>query len=144
MNKSTEIQNIKSNPKESKGNQIKSVMDADRTIIKVRQHEYSIGWPGSEIAPCPGEYLLGALAGCTSGVASVMAKQMNFDFKGMTFDMMGLGGTNRVSATAMLETNENDERIQQLKEATEKMCPVHKFFKSTGIEINIEWKRSYS
>ena len=143
MSENTKTQNIKSEPKESKGNQIKSVMDADRTIIKVRQHEYSIGWPESEIAPCPGEYLLGALAGCTSGVASVIAKQMNFDFKGITFDMSGLGSTNRVLATAMLETTESDERIQQLKEATEKMCPVHNFFKSTGIEMNIEWKRSY-
>jgi putative redox protein len=142
VGENTKIQNIQSEPKESKGNQIKSVMDADRTIIKVRQHEFSIGWPGSEIAPCPGEYLLGALAGCTSGVASLIAKQMNFDFKSITFDMNGLGGTNRVSATAMLETTESDERIQQLREATEKMCPVHKFFKSTGIEMNIDWKRS--
>ena len=142
MSENTKIQNIRSDSKEPKGNQIKSVQKADRTIIKVRQHEFSIGWPGSKIAPCPGEYLLGALAGCTSGVASLMAKQMNFDFKGITFDMNGLGGTNRVLATAMLETTESDERIQQLKEATENRCPVHKFFKSTGIEMEIEWKRS--
>ncbi len=142
MSENTKIQIIQSESKEPKGNQIKSVMDANRTVIKVRQHEFSIGWPGSEIAPCPGEYLLGALAGCTSGVASLMAKQLNFNLKGITIDMNGLGGTNRVLATARLETTESDERIQQLKEATEKMCPVHKFFKSTGIEMNIEWKRS--
>jgi uncharacterized OsmC-like protein len=142
VNENTLLQNIQSKPKEPEGNQIKSVMDGKRTVIKVRQHEFSIGWPGSEIAPCPGEYLLGALAGCTSGVASLMAKQMKFDLKGMTIDMNGLGGANRVLATARLETTESDERIQQLKEATEKMCPVHKFFKSTGIEMMNEWKRS--
>jgi len=134
--------NIQDNVKESKGNQVKSVMEGDKTIIKVRQHEFSVGWPGSEIAPCPGEYLLGALAGCTSGVASLMAKQMNFDLRGMTIEVWGLAGNNKVSATAVLNTTENDERIQKLKEATENVCPVHKFFKSTGMEMDIEWKRA--
>jgi putative redox protein len=142
MSENSPLKNIKSAPKESKGNRIKSVMGESRTIIKVREHEFSIGWPGSEIAPCPGEYLLGALAGCTSGVASLIAKRMGFDFKGITFDMNGMGGSNKVSAIALLETTESDERIRQLKEATENACPVHKFFKSTGIEMNIEWKRS--
>jgi putative redox protein len=133
---------IQDNVKESEGLQIKSVLDGDSTIIKVRQHEFSIGWPGSEIAPCPGEYMLGALAGCTSGVASLMAKQMNFDFRGMTVDACGFGGNNKVTATAILNTTEKDESIQKLKEATENVCPVHKFFKSTGIEMDIEWKRA--
>ena len=133
---------IQDSVKESKGNQVKAIMDGGRTIIKVRQHEFSVGWPGSEIAPCPGEYLLGALAGCTSGVASLMAKQMNFDFRGMTIEVSGMGGNNKVSAIAVLNTTENDERIRQLKEATESVCPVHKFFKSTGMEMDIEWKRA--
>ena len=133
---------IQDNAKASKGNEVTSVMDGDRTVIKVRQHEFSIGWPGSEIAPCPGEYLLGALAGCTSGVASLMAKQMKFDLKGMTIDVCGMGGNNKVEAVAVLDTSENDDRIQQLKDATEKVCPVHKFFASTGMEMNIEWKRA--
>jgi putative redox protein len=131
---------IQDNVKESKGNQVKSLMEGNRTIVQVRQHEFSVGWPGSEIAPCPGEYLLGALAGCTSGVASLMAKQMNFDLRGMTIEVWGFGGNNKVTATAILNTPEKDERIQKLKEATESVCPVHKFFKSTGVEMDIEWK----
>ena len=142
MSENTPLKNIQSASEESKGNRVKSVIEADRVIIKVRQHEFSVGWPGSEIAPCPGEYLLGALAGCTSGVASLIARQMGFDFHGMTFDMNGLGGSNKVSATALLETKESDERIRQLKKGTESACPVHKFFRSTGIEMDIEWKRS--
>ena len=135
--------NIQENVKKSSGNLIKSIMDGkDRTIIKVRQHEFSVGWPGSEIAPCPGEYLLGALAGCTTGVATLLAKQMNFDLEGMTIEVTGLGGNNKVTATAILTTTEQDDRIQNLKKATENFCPVHKFFKSTGMEMDIEWKRA--
>ena len=134
--------NIQDNTKESKGNQVKCVIEGDKTIIKVRQHEFKVGWPGSEIAPCPGEYMLGALAGCTSGVASLMAKQMNFDFKGITIEASGFSGNDKVTATAILNTTENDDRIQKLKEATENVCPVHKFFKSTGVEMDIEWKRA--
>ena len=140
MNESTV--GIQDNVKESRGNQVKCLIEGDKTIIKVRQHEFKVGWPGSEIAPCPGEYLLGALAGCTSGVASIMAKQMNFDFKGITIDVSGFGGNDKVTATAVLDTTEDDERIQKLKAATEKACPVHKFFKSTGVEMDIEWKRA--
>jgi uncharacterized OsmC-like protein len=134
--------NIQDNTKESKGNQVKCVIEGDKTIVQVRQHEFKVGWPGSEIAPCPGEYLLGALAGCTSGVASLIAKQMKFDFGGMTIEASGMGGNNKVSITAILDTTENDERIQKLKETTESVCPVHKFFKSTGMEMDIQWKRA--
>ena len=133
---------IQDNKKESKGNQVKATMDGDRTIIKVREHEFSIGWPGSPIAPCPGEYMLGALTGCTTGVATLMAKQMKFNLDGMTIEASGMGGNNKVEITAVLNTTENDERIQKLKEATENLCPVHKFFKSTGMEMNITWKRA--
>lgn len=132
---------IQDSAKEHRGNHVKSVIDGDRIIIKARQHEFSVGWPASEIAPCPGEYLLGALAGCTSGVASLMAKQMHFDFKGMTIEVAGLSENHKVTGTAILNTTESDERIRKLKEATENVCPVHKFFKSTGTEMDIEWKR---
>lgn len=112
----------------------------DRVVIKVRQHEFSVGWPGSGNSPCPGEYMLGALAGCSSGVASLIAKQMSFDLRGMTFEMSQ--SSIALVAIARLTTTENDERIQQLKKATESACPVHRFFKSTGIEMQIDWQRS--
>jgi putative redox protein len=115
-------------------------LEDDRVMVKVRQHKFSVGWPGSESGPCPGEYMLGALAGCSSGVASLIAKQMNFDMKGMTFEMSQ--SSTAVAATARITTTESDERIQELKKATEHACPVHKFFKSTGIKMEIDWQRA--
>jgi len=128
---------------ESEGLRITSSLNDDRILVKVRQHEFSVGWPGSEIAPCPGEYMLGALAACSSGVASIVAKQMNFDLRGMTFDMNGFGqSSKKLTATVRLTTTESEERIQQLKKTTDRVCPVHQFFKSTGVKMEINWERA--
>ncbi len=114
----------------------------NKVMVTARQHEFPVGWPGSELGPCPGEYMLGALAGCTSGVAQIVAAQMKFDLSDITLDVSGFGpSSQKVTVRAMLKTTEGDERIQKLRDTTERACPVFQFFKLTNIPMDIVWQR---
>jgi uncharacterized OsmC-like protein len=126
------------------------------TTATAREHKLVIdadaGMGGQEMGPNPMETLLSALAACENIVAGMIAQEMEFDLRGIDFeitaelDPQGLMGDpnirayfEKVEVKATLKTAEPDDRIQALKQAVEQRCPVYGLFKAANVEMIDHW-----
>ena len=107
---------------------------------------------GTNEAPTPMEYVLGSFNGCVLIIIERVANDIGFSFQSLkgntlgTVDRRGLLGVEGVSPhfqkvknTILFETEESQERIQELKKRVQKICPVYNLFKDAGIEIELNW-----
>ncbi|SFE70288.1 OsmC family protein [Alteribacillus iranensis] len=128
-----------------------------KTSISVRDFEplivdepASLG--GGDEGPNPVEYVLAGLSSCTSVMIALIAKEQDFTFNGVEFknegdiDIRGLQGVEGVSPhfqevrfDVILDTTENEDKIQQLKEAVEKRCPVMNLLRDADIPVETKW-----
>lgn len=130
-----------------------------KTSVKVREFSPIImdepeALGGTDLGPNPMEYVVAALSGCTSVMISLIAKEKDFEFQSVDFentgilDLRGLLGEEGVSPyfqkvrfTVKLYTQENDERLEELKNEVEKRCPVYNLLKDAGVELTTNWIR---
>jgi uncharacterized OsmC-like protein len=109
---------------------------------------------GTDEGPNPMEYVLAALSGCTSVMISLIAQEKQFQFSNVSFknvgilDLRGLNGVEGVSPhfqkvrfEVIFDTEESDERIEELKQEVERRCPVYNLIKDSGAEIQTKWYR---
>jgi len=109
---------------------------------------------GADEGPNPMEFVLAALSGCTSVMISLIAQEKDFKFKNVDFkntgilDLRGLKGVEGVSPhfqkvrfDVIFDTEESDERIEELKQEVERRCPVYNLIKDSGAEIQAKWYR---
>lgn len=125
--------------------------------LKTNGHSITIDEPesmgGEDKGPDPLSNMLASLAGCENVIANMVAKEMEFDLRGINFsihgelDSRGLMGTadvrpyfQKVSIEAQVETDESDERIQELREKTDARCPVYTTLKAADVELSSDWK----
>lgn len=128
-----------------------------QTEIAIRDFEpFLIDEPerlgGKDEGPNPLEMVLSSLSGCTSVLIAVVAKEQGFSYEGIEFknegslDPRGFMGVEGVTTyfqsiefDIILETAESEEKIQQLKEAVEKRCPVMNLLVDAGVSITSNW-----
>lgn len=116
--------------------------------------DQSIKAGGTNEAPTPMDYVLGSFNGCVLIIIERVAKELDFSFRNLKahsigiVDRRGVLGAEGVSPhfqkvenTIWFETEESEERIEQLKEIVEKRCPVYNLFKDAGVEIELNWIR---
>lgn len=125
--------------------------------LETNGHQITIDEPasmgGTNKGPDPLGNLLASLAGCENVIATMVAKEMDFDLKGITFaihgelDPRGLMGTadvrpyfQKVSIEAKVETDEPNDRIQELREKTDARCPVYTTLEAADVELTSDWK----
>jgi uncharacterized OsmC-like protein len=125
----------------------------------VRDFKFTIDEPeklgGTNHAPTPMEYILGSFNGCILIVIEMVAKEIPFTFSNLSaethgeLDRRGLAGTadvsphfHRVKNKVIFETTESTEAIEQLKGIVKKRCPAYNLFHDTGIEIELDWKKT--
>ncbi len=138
---------------------INSVGQGVRSEISAGKNKFIIDedadMGGSDTGANPLQSLLGTLAGCEEVIATVVAKEKKFDFNGINFDVEGtldirglMGNSSvqpyfhTVKIRAKVKTNENDDRIKELKEAVDSRCPVYTTLKAAGINIDSLWSRA--
>lgn len=138
---------------------IESTSQKVTTEVKARAHTFFVDEPknlgGNDKGANPLNTLLGSLAGCENAIANMVAKEMKFNLNGIDFkiegalDPKGLMGDASVkqyfqalTIEALVDTDESDERIQELKEKTDSRCPVFNILKDTNfIKIQSTWRR---
>lgn len=138
---------------------ISGISEGYTTTVTAGNHLYYLDEPedagGHDLGPNPLQALLGALIGCENITAVSIAKQMNFDLRGLAFsakgmyDSRGLKGDpdvrtyfNKVEIRAELLTNEPDERIKALQETTDARCPIFNTLKAADVELVTTWVRA--
>ncbi|GGK11946.1 hypothetical protein GCM10010965_01150 [Caldalkalibacillus thermarum] len=129
-----------------------------RTDFKSQKHEWVIDEPesmgGQDSGPDPLTTLLSALAACENVTARFVAKELNFNLKGMRFQVEGIldprgfmGDPNvkpyfeQVSIKVIVETDESEERLDELRRVTDSRCPVYNTLKAAGIKVKSEWTK---
>ncbi|PRP75120.1 transporter, OsmC-like family [Planoprotostelium fungivorum] len=137
-------------------------MGAAHTIIL--DEPKSLG--GRDTGPSPLEALLGSLAGCEQATAHLVAKRMSMEVKQMEYDISGDYNPGAIrgrwSCIAHIFPNEVDrgdfpthfhtirmkvhvttddtqERVQQLKEEVERLCPVASLIHAAKVDVQSEW-----
>ncbi|WP_147805081.1 OsmC family protein [Alkalicoccus halolimnae] len=127
--------------------------------LNANGHSITIDEPenmgGTNKGPDPLGNMLASLAGCENVIANMVAKEMDFDLKSISFDIhgeldpRGLMGTadvrpyfQKVDINAKVTTDETDERIQELKEKTDARCPVYTTLEAANVELNATWEKA--
>lgn len=113
-----------------------------KTIVKARNFEIIIDEPedlgGTNTAANPVEYVLAAFSGCLNVMAHVIAKEMNFELKGVEIDITGelnpaklfglsnddRAGYKNISVKVKPNCDANIETLNKWLEAMESRCPV--------------------
>jgi uncharacterized OsmC-like protein len=130
-----------------------------KTNIAVRNFSgFSMDEPvelgGTDTAPNPIEYVAAALNGCNGVMIPMIAQELGFNFTGIDFettgilDTRGLMGEEGVSPhfqkirfNVNIQTDENEERIEELKNEVERRCPVFNLFVDSKIEVDTKWTK---
>ncbi|AOM82711.1 OsmC family protein [Salisediminibacterium beveridgei] len=107
---------------------------------------------GKDQGPNPLQTTLSALASCENVTAHMAAKEMNFDLKGIEFDISGkfdpkgfMGDPNvrpyfeTVTVNAKVRTSESEERLKELQERVEARCPVYTMMKAADVDLQDTW-----
>ncbi|HET7629181.1 MAG TPA: OsmC family protein [Bacillales bacterium] len=137
---------------------IKSTTVGLKSVVEAADHTFNLDEPaaigGTNTGPNPLEAFLGALAGCENVTARFVAKEMDFDLAGMTFEISGSYDSRGLKSGAEVrpnfrtleirvnvETTESEERLKRLQEETDRRCPVFSTLEAAGIEVSIDWRK---
>jgi uncharacterized OsmC-like protein len=109
---------------------------------------------GVDAAPNPLEYVAAALNGCNGVMIPLVAKELNFTFSGIDFettgiiDIRGLMGEEGVTTHFQkvrfhvnIQTEESEERVEQLKNEVERRCPVLNLLLDAGVKVDTKWSK---
>jgi uncharacterized OsmC-like protein len=109
---------------------------------------------GSDSAPSPLVYVLGALISCNQVTANLVAANLGITLGSWTFDVQGdlnpavlVGGAegnanfDRVEVRATVETDANEDQFATFVSETERRCPVSQLFGRSGLEFVNNWTR---
>lgn len=139
--------------------QIHSTSEGMKSNIEAGKHNITIDEPasmgGTDQGADPLATLLGSLAGCETVIANMVAKEMDFDLKDITFDIKGsldprgLMGTEgvrpyfqTVEIHAKVNTSESQERVEELQRITDERCPVYTTLAAADVEMKANWEKA--
>jgi len=88
-------------------------------------------------------------------MAQIIAKEMNFDLQGISFevegdlDTSGLMGNlevkpyfQKVMIKAVVETSETQDRINEMQAVVDLRCPVFRTIRDAGIPVENQWVKA--
>ncbi|RSK26531.1 OsmC family peroxiredoxin [Bacillus sp. HMF5848] len=110
---------------------------------------------GKDMGPNPLQSVLGALAACENVTARMVAREMNFDLKEITFNVTGefnpkgfMGDPSvrpyfeKINVEASVTTTESEDRIKELQEKVESRCPVYTMLKAADVTMTDTWTKA--
>lgn len=110
---------------------------------------------GSDTAPSPLFFALGALTSCNQVTASLVAKGLGIQLGEWVFDVQGdldtavlVGGAegnanfDRVEVRATVQTDATEQQFATLVSETARRCPVTQLFERSGLELVNNWTRA--
>lgn len=113
-----------------------------KTVVRARNFQMIIDEPqnlgGTDHGPNPVEYVIGALAGCLNVVGHVVAKEMAFKLRGITFEVDGdldpakfmgqstssRAGYQEIRVKMKPDADATKEQLKAWLHAVENRCPV--------------------
>ncbi|MEA1883860.1 MAG: OsmC family protein [Thermotogota bacterium] len=108
---------------------------------------------GTDDGANPVEYVLAALAGCLNVVGNMVAKEMGFEIKALSFDVEGelnpagfmgkdknvRSGYQEIIVKANVESDADEETLNKWLEVVESRCPVSdNLANATSVKIRLK------
>ncbi|ALC92532.1 osmotically inducible protein C [Bacillus sp. FJAT-18017] len=138
---------------------VEGIGNGMRTDLVAGKHKIAIDEPvamgGKDSAMDPLSTFLASLIGCENVMAQIIAKEMDFDLRGISFeaegdlDISGLMGNldvkpyfQKVIIKAVVETSESQDRIDEMRAAVDLRCPVFRTIKDAGIPVENQWVKA--
>ena len=138
---------------------VEGIGNGMRTDSVAGKHKIAIDEPvtmgGKDSAIDPLSTFLASLIGCENVMAQIIAKEMDFDLQGISFqvegelDPSGLMGNlevkpyfEKVVIKADVETSESQDRINEMQAAVDLRCPVFRTIKDAGIPVENQWVKA--
>jgi putative redox protein len=124
--------------------------------VKGTQHRFAAEghklFGGTDSAPSPLDYVLGALISCTQITAQIVANQKNVELGSWDIALTshldngiqvlgheGLANFNDVTLNIEVETNLEGDEFESFKEEVERRCPLTQLFRRSGVEFSGQW-----
>lgn len=132
--------------------------NATKTVVKTRGFELVVDEPqdlgGGNEGANPVEFVLAGYAGCLNVMAHVVAKEMNFELRGMKIDLVGnlnparlfgqsfdeRAGYKEIEVTLKPDCDVDDATLATWKDSILDRCPVGDNLKNTT-EISVDIKQ---
>ncbi len=132
--------------------------NATKTVVKARNFSIVVDEPvdlgGTDSAANPVEYVLAAFAGCLNVMSHLVAKEMNFELRGVEIELSGdinparlfgmsldeRAGYKSITVRIKPDCDAPDDILKKWLEAIESRCPVSDNI-SNATPVKIELKR---
>lgn len=127
----------------------------EQFLIKTESHDIRISknknYPDLD-APSPIEYVLAGYAGCINAVGTLVAKELNIDYKSLLVDVSGdidvdkfygretaaRAGFNKINVVVKLEADISKRELKNWLNIVESRCPVYdNLINPTPIEVEL-------
>ena len=134
-----------------------SITEKKSVLVMSENHQYRINesntLEGKEKGTNPLNTFLGALAASETIIANMIAEEINFSLNDIEFIIEGqidpkgykgrdLNPTFRyIIIYAELDTNESEDKIQELKKMTTFRCPILNIINSEKVSIKSIWNK---
>ncbi|MEG9297683.1 OsmC family protein [Mangrovibacillus sp. Mu-81] len=135
-----------------------SITENKSILVLSENHQYRIDetntLEGKDKGTNPLNAFLGALASSETIIANMIAEELNFSLKSIEINIEGqldpegykgdvtLNPTFRdIILYAELDTNESEDRIQELKKMTALRCPILNIINGEKVNIKIIWNK---
>ncbi|WP_214879320.1 MULTISPECIES: OsmC family protein [unclassified Exiguobacterium] len=139
--------------------QIKAVSKGMYTEGNSHNHKVIIDEPqnmgGTDQGANPLATLLISLTGCENAIANFVAKEINFDLKGIEFEVRGdidprgmMGDETvrpyfkKITVDAKVSTSETDARVQELQKIVDARCPIYTTMVAADVEMVANWSKA--
>ncbi|MDD3843925.1 MAG: OsmC family protein [Bacteroidales bacterium] len=132
--------------------------NATKTVVTARNFKIIVDEPeelgGADAGANPVEYVLAAFAGCLNVMAHVIAKEMNFELRGVEIDLHGdlnpeklfgmstedRAGYKHITVRIKPDCDADKATLEKWLEAIESRCPVSDNLQNPT-PVNIELKK---
>ncbi|MBR1177038.1 OsmC family protein [Bradyrhizobium sp. KB893862 SZCCT0404] len=108
---------------------------------------------GTDSAPSPLDYVLGALISCTQVTSQIIASQdraiklgkweiglkAHLDNAVLVHGAKGISNFRDVNLTIAIETNLTGGDFQEFADEVERRCPLTQLFRGSGVEFSSHW-----
>lgn len=139
--------------------QIKAVSKGMYTEGNSHDHKVIIDEPqnmgGTDQGANPLATLLISLTGCENAIANFVAKEIDFDLKGIEFEVRGdidprgmMGDETvrpyfkKITVDAKVNTSETEARVQELQKIVDARCPIYTTMVAADVEMVANWSKA--
>lgn len=129
---------------------------AERTDVTIRRHRFTLDEPvaagGTDTAPTPLEYVVGALNGCVTVLVDLVAADLGITVEHVVTDAVaeqdrdGIAGVpgvrthfSSVRLDVRVTSSADAEQLEALAAEVERRCPMVNLLRDAHVEVDVVW-----